>query len=146
MDKNRIAGVVMLLFFGGYALASFDIALPVYLQSTLFNARSMPQAYAICGIALSLVLILLPSGRALRLSAFHFAPFAALCGIMVAFGFLVRPLGFLLATVLLLTSGFVLLGERRPAVILAVALPVAVGFWTVLTQLLGVFIAPWPDL
>ena len=115
----------MLLFFGGYALASRDIALPVYLQSALFNARSLPLAYAGCGVVLSIALMLRPSGRRLRLSALHYVPFAAL---------------------LLLAGGFVLLGERRVSVILGVAVPVVLGFWAVLTQLLGVFIAPWPSL
>ena len=136
----------MLLFFGGYALASRDIALPVYLQSALFNARSLPLAYAACGVVLSIALMLRPSGRRLRLSALHYVPFAALCGLMVIYGVLLRPLGFLIATLLLLAGGFVLLGERRVSVILGVAVPVVLGFWAVLTQLLGVFIAPWPSL
>ena len=61
---------------------------------------------------------------------------------MVLYGALFKPLGFILATTLFLAAGFMVLGERRPLLVLAVSGGVALGFWAVMSRLLGLYLAP----
>jgi len=147
LSRDRIGALLMLAFSLGYGALSFRIPLLPFQAEAAFTARTMPQALAVLGIALSLVLALKPGGGGLALSPeFRWGRVAALCVLMVFYGFTVRPLGFLISTSLFLIGGFVVLGERRLWVILAASLPPVVLFWTLMTQVLSVFIEPWPEI
>ena len=61
--------------------------------------------------------------------------------IMAAYGLAFEWLGFALATVIFLVVTFALLGERRPFIMLAVAVPLVLGFWGLMT-LLGIHLSP----
>jgi len=54
----------------------------------------------------------------------------------------ITRLGFLSATWLFLVGGILLLGERRWAVVLGLSAAVAVGFWVLLSKLLGIYLEP----
>jgi putative tricarboxylic transport membrane protein len=61
---------------------------------------------------------------------------------MVAYGATFTWLGFLVSTMLFLTAGYLILGERRPVVIGSASVLVTVGFWLIMTKLLGIYLAP----
>jgi putative tricarboxylic transport membrane protein len=66
---------------------------------------------------------------------------------MLGYGFAFTPLGFIPATTLFLLPGFFTLGERRKAVLLFLPLAFSLLFWAVMTQVLGLYLAPgdwWP--
>jgi putative tricarboxylic transport membrane protein len=67
---------------------------------------------------------------------------AALCGLMLFYGAAITRLGFLASTWLFLVGGILLLGERRWSVVLALSIGIALGFWAVLTKLLGIYLEP----
>ena len=61
---------------------------------------------------------------------------------MVFYGFTIRYLGFLISTTIFLVGGFAVLGERRIKVLLGASIPVVFIFWYLLTQLMGIYLAP----
>ena len=68
----------------------------------------------------------------------------ALLLLMVAYALLLRPAGFLLATVGFLTIGAVILGERKFYILIPVA-AVATGIvWYLVQVVLGIFLRPFP--
>ncbi|MEM6848652.1 MAG: tripartite tricarboxylate transporter TctB family protein [Pseudomonadota bacterium] len=144
-NKDRVGGLLLLAFCVTYALLSQDIRLLPIQARAAFNARTMPEVFAVLGVALSLLVIVFPSSRE-PISIRHFAlgKCALFLILMSAYGFTVRPLGFLLSTSLFLMIGFAMLGERNVLKLVAVAVPIVVLFWLLMTQGLDVFIEPLP--
>ena len=64
--------------------------------------------------------------------------------LMSAYGFAVRPAGFLLSTALFLMIGFALLGERKIWRLVVVAVPLVVAFWALMNYGIDVYIDPLP--
>ncbi len=146
LSRDRVGALLMLAFSLGYGALSFRIPLLPFQAEAAFTARTMPQALTVLGAVLSLVLLLKPGGGAFPSSSkFRWGGAALLCALMIFYGLGVRPLGFLISTSLFLIGGFVILGERRLWLILAASLPLVILFWALMTQVLGVFIEPWPE-
>lgn len=65
---------------------------------------------------------------------------AVVCGLIIAFGWLMPKIGFLPATVLTVVVTLVgPLGERRPVVVIGMALGIAVGSWLAFGKILGAY-------
>jgi len=60
--------------------------------------------------------------------------------LMVAYGTVMNPLGFLISTVFFLATGFWIMGERKPKAILIISTVTPFAFWLSLTQFLGVYL------
>ena len=60
---------------------------------------------------------------------------------MVLYGLALEYLGFLLATTAFLIGAYLVLGERRPSVLLLASVPLVVGFWF-LVSWLGIYLDP----
>lgn len=145
LTKNRIGGVLLLAFCTAYAALIADITLLPFQRGQAFTARTMPTFLAGLGIALALMTILLPhEPERPALRGAQWALTAGFLALMSAYGLAIRPAGFLIATTVFLVAGFVMLGERRAWLLLAVSLPIVLGFWTLMTQVLDVYVAPWP--
>ena len=67
-----------------------------------------------------------------------------LVGAMVLYALLLRPIGFLAATTLLITGCAVVLGERKFHVLIPIAVVTAVVIWYLVQETLGIFLRPWP--
>ena len=61
---------------------------------------------------------------------------------MTFYSAMLEPAGFLLSTSLFLIAGFFVMGERRKKVLLFASIPVAVVFWFLMTQVLGIYLVP----
>jgi putative tricarboxylic transport membrane protein len=147
LTRDRIGALIMLVFSIGYGAMIFRIPLLPFQAQAAFTARTMPQALSLLGIALALVLLFKPpSGEtAAKVAGLKWKTAAALCALMVLYGFTIRSLGFLISTNVFLIGSFLILGERRAWIILAASVPIVVFFWVLMTQFLGVYIAPWPE-
>ncbi len=145
LSGDRLGGLLLLAFSTGYAFLSFDIPM-LDGQQALFNARSMPHALAAISIMLALGLMLKPTDPQPLPANMQWYLGIVFLLLMSAYGWALRPIGFIAATFFFLAGGFVLLGERRPLVIGAVALLTTTGFWALMTQLLGVHIEALPAL
>ena len=147
LSQDRIGALLMLAFALGYGALSFQIPLLSFQSEAAFTARTMPQALAVLGTALSLALLFKPGGDAYALPrGYRWGRIFLLCVLMIFYGFTVRPLGFLISTSLFLIGGFVILGERRLWLVLVASLPPVILFWVLMTQVLSVFIEPWPEI
>ena len=105
----------------------------------------MPTFLAGLGVVLALVVIAAPHApERPALRGLAFGRTAILLAAMSAYGLAIRPVGFLISTTAFLALGFAVLGERRAWMLAAVAVPIALGFWALMTQVLDVYVAPWP--
>ena len=146
--RDRIGALLMLAFCLGYGYMSTLIPLLPFQAKAAFTAKTMPQALTVLGIALSLMLLFKPGAGAAgpSLKGAMWKQAAMLCALMIFYGYTVRSLGFLISTTVFLIGGFLILGERRLWIMAVASLPVVVFFWVLMTQFLGVHIAPWPEV
>jgi putative tricarboxylic transport membrane protein len=146
LNRDRIGALLLLAFTLGYGALTFRIPLLPFQAQAAFTARTVPEALTLLGIGLCLILLIKPGRDPGESHAgYQWGRAAALCAVMVVYGLSLRPGGFLLSTGLFLIAGFLIMGERRWVLILSTAIPVVVLFWALMTQLLGVFIEPWPE-
>jgi putative tricarboxylic transport membrane protein len=144
-NPDRTGGCILLAFCCAYGVLALDIPTTTTQMGSAFSARTMPFALAIVGISLSLCLIFLPGKTQVTNQApVYWFKGAAFIVLMSAYGFVIRPFGFLVATIAFLTLGFWLLGERRIITLIVLPAIVATLFWFLLSELLGVYIAPGP--
>jgi putative tricarboxylic transport membrane protein len=144
-SKDRIGGLLLLTFCITYGILSQRIVLLPFQADTAFHARTLPEMLTVLGVGLSLLVIVFPkSQQRPALAGYAWVTGAAFIVLMSLYGLTVRPLGFLLSTTAFLMIGFALLGERTWWRLLAVAVPMVVFFWVLMTQGLDVFIEPLP--
>ncbi|MDH4071761.1 MAG: tripartite tricarboxylate transporter TctB family protein [Gammaproteobacteria bacterium] len=144
---HRAAAFVLFILFAAYGLEALTIPLFPGQEQEPFKPRTLPVALAAVGMLLMLIRIL----RLYRsagteagpgIAGFRWAPAALLCVAMLAYGFLMVPLGFVLATTLFLTVGFAILGERRRGVLLFLPVVFSLAFFLLMTEGLGLYLAP----
>ncbi|MGB0697306.1 MAG: tripartite tricarboxylate transporter TctB family protein [Rhodospirillaceae bacterium] len=146
LNKDRIGALAILAFAVGYGALTFNIHLLPFQANSAFTARTMPFFLTLFAIGLSLAILLRPSDLSMPdVKGFQWKRGLLVCIVMLAYGFLVRPLGFITATTLFLMAGYLILGERRPVILIAASLPIVVAFWALMTQVLDVFIEPFPS-
>ncbi|WP_026480230.1 tripartite tricarboxylate transporter TctB family protein [Ahrensia sp. 13_GOM-1096m] len=144
--KDRIGGILLLIFCCFYALKIGNIRLLPFQADQAFTARTMPEALAIVGIILSMALIIFPTNRErFSIREFNWPLGLAFLVLMSLYGFTVRPFGFLLATSAFLIAGFAMLGERSPVKLVLVAVPLVVLFWALMNYGLDVTVQPLPS-
>lgn len=145
LTKDRIGGVLLLMFCLTYGFLSQNITLLPIQAKAAFTARTMPEVLTVLGIGLTMLVIIFPSSSDRpQLAGFNWGTAALFLILMSAYGLTVRPVGFLASTSLFLIAGFALLGERSMLKLILVAVPLVVGFWVMMTQGLDVFIEPFP--
>jgi len=143
--KDHIGGLVFLSLSAAYGYYAGQIQLLPGDEFEPFHAQTIPNALAILGAALSVALLLTTKSRdenKLQLSGYDFPLVAKLLVLVVIFALALDWVGFLLATVFFLISGYWLLGERKIKTLLLASIPFAVGIWFALTQLLDIYLAP----
>ncbi len=144
-SNDRIGGLVLLCLFAFYGLQAQHIELLPIQQSAALTARTLPYTFTVLGLLGAFWLVLKPThqnGPAVHgLRWWRLGLFLLL---MSVYGLVLRPLGFVLSSVLFLAAGFWLLGERRLWALTVVALVVTLVFWALLNLGLGVHLAPLP--
>lgn len=146
LNRDRIGALFLLTFSLAYGALTFRIPLLPFQAQAAFTARTMPEALAVLGAGLSLLLLLKPGDGRTDIEGFQWGRGALLCALMVLYGLAVRPFGFLISTSAFLAASMLVLKERRLSVLLGASIPVVVLFWLLMTQVLDVFIEPWPQL
>ena len=144
-SKERIGGVLLLIFCLVYAVVSQKITLLPMQARAAFHARTMPEVLSVLGIGLSMLVILFPGSQVRpQFSGFKWGILAVFLVLMSAYGLSIRPMGFILSTSVFLIAGFALLGERSPLKLLLVSLPLVIAFWVLMTHGLDIFLEPLP--
>lgn len=145
MTRDRVGALFFLAFSVAYGLLAQDIRMPPF-AAEFFTARTLPTALAGLGAVIAILMIVLPQrGPSMADTAAEWRGLAwwkiGLLGIdMLVYGWLITRIGFITSTSLFLIAGFMILGERRPAVLLGASVPVVLAFWAILDQLLGIYL------
>ena len=154
MTRDRVSALFFLALSIGYGVMAQDIPeLMVFGGADqVMTPKTLPTALAFLGGGIALLMLVLPAppsrtGDYVDLGfrswrALDWLRFAGLLVAMVIYAWMLGVFGFIVATSLFLMAGYVLLGERRPAVLLGASIPVVVVFWALLTQVLGIFLTP----
>jgi len=146
INRDALAAMILLAGFLGYGYQATTITLFPGQETEVFSPRTMPYALAIAGVLLSALQLFRCLGKSVTehevLTGFDWARASLLCLNMVVYGLLFVPLGFIMATALFLAGGFAILGERRLWLLTATPLLFTVIFWALMTQVLGLYLAP----
>lgn len=148
MTKDRVSALLFLLFSATYDVMSLNIDNPFASEESAFTPQTLPLALATAGVILSLLTIAKKpaatessSDISATFQDMEWKPVSLLVGLMVVYGACLPFLGFIISTIIFLIGGFLSLGERNWKIILSCSIILSVGFWFILTQLLGIYLA-----
>jgi len=149
MIKNRIGAIFFLAFSSFYFYNVFNIKKMPGAQFEVMTASSFPFYLGLGGIIISLLILVLTfvnkDEDVLSMSYLKTLDFKStlmFVAAMIFYGFTIRTLGFVIATIIFLLIGFIILKERNLKRILLISVGVSVGFYLILNNLLGVYIDP----
>jgi len=157
MALDRWIALIILLICLAYGYTAFfmmDGALAPFMKRNPIWPSTFPKVLSVMAIAASLIILLgIEKGsdgpkdgdiNYRRLQDYKIGQATILMGLMIAYALLLRPVGFLTATVGFLVVGAMVLGERRLHILIPVALIAAGGVWYLVQQVLGIYLRPWP--
>ena len=159
MALDRWIALVILLICLAYGYAAFftmDAGLPPFMQRNPIWPSTFPKVLSVLGIAAALIILLglEQNGKPRdenpsvivyrRLKEFKLAQAGALLALMVAYAMMLRPAGFVIATVVFLVGGSAILGERKWHIMIPVALIATGVVWWLVQVVLGIFLRPMP--
>jgi len=146
LNRDAMASLVLFAVFLGFGYEATLIELFPGQETEVFSPRTMPLALAAGGALLCLARLVQclrhPEPGQVSLFGFDWVRAGLLCVTMIGYGLLFEPLGFLLSTAAFLGAGFLVLGERRIAMLTLLPLVFAALFWLVMTRALGLYLAP----
>jgi len=149
MAREKVGALFILLFSLAYGLMARKIPLSFLSQQEVFTARTMPYDLAVAGIILSLAIIVLPTvdpdgkkSLADETRGMDWSTAILLVILMLLFGLVMKWLGFILSSIIFLLCGFWVLGERNIKLMFFSAIPLVLILWSIMSLLLGVYIAP----
>jgi len=144
LSRDRVGGLIFLIFCLAYGYQTTIIPLFPGDEYEAFTARTLPWMLTTAGIFLSLLLIVMaqPNEKSGAVLGFDWKLLIIFVLLMIAYGFGLTWLGFVLATSLFLLAGFWALGERRKSVLLGASFPFVTAFWLLLTQVLDIYLEP----
>lgn len=159
MALDRWIALVILMICLAYGYAAFftmDAALPPFMKRNPVWPSTFPKVLSVMAI-LAAMYVLLGFEKGAedpkpmdinyrRLTEYKLGQALALLGLMAAYALLLRPAGFLPATVVFLVAGAWVLGERKLHILLPVAAGAAGVVWYLVQEVLGIFLSPWPAI
>ncbi|NQY93580.1 MAG: tripartite tricarboxylate transporter TctB family protein [Campylobacteraceae bacterium] len=149
MAKSTIGSLFFLAFSIFYFINVFSIKKMPGGHYEVMTASTFPYYIGLAGIIISSIILLFSfiekDEDVLSLSylkTLDFKTTTYFVGAMLFYGYTIRSLGFIIATIIFLLIGFVLLKERNVKRILLISVSVSVGFYILLNNVLGVYIEP----
>jgi len=156
MTLDRWLSLLFLGFCLAYGYSAFfvmDALLPAFAKFSPVWPSSFPKILAICGSVLALGQLTIwhqqevqPAETSENTSDIEWQTAALMINFMIAYALLLRPAGFVCATILFLVGSAMVLGERRLAVLIPVTVIATLSIWYLVDQVLGIFLRPWPFL
>ena len=135
----RVTGVFFALLFLGYGYLATGIQLDFWSEEETFNARTFPYMIAIGGCFFGVFLALVPVKAEPVDLEIRNATALYLILLMLAYSYLLEPLGFPMATTAFLACAFLVLGERRTILIGCVSLGLTAFIWATMSAL-GIYL------
>lgn len=147
MTKNTIGSIFFLAFSSFYFYSVFSIKKMPGSQFEVMTASTFPFYIGIAGIIISIILLALSFLEKekvfLTLSYLKTLDFKTTIYFIIAmifYGYTIRPLGFIISTMIFLAIGFIILKERNIKRIFLISVGVSIGFYILLNNVLGVYI------
>ncbi len=151
ISKNVIGALIFFIFSVCYGYYAGQIPLYPGEEYDVFTSQSMPKLYALLGIivsSLAIIMSVITDSRSANNSTNDANSFdkqswikvASLIALMVYYGFTLEQFGFILSTISFLVFGFLILGERSIKNLFLASVPVVIVFWAIMTQLLGIYL------
>lgn len=157
MALDRWIALIILgvaLAYGYAAFFTMDQLLPPFMQRNPIWPSTFPKVLSVLTILTALVILLgleKPTGEEKtpdidyrRLGDYNLGQALFLLGLMAAYALLLRPLGFVGATIGFLTIGAAILGERKFHILIPVTAVATFVVWYLVEGVLGIFLRPWP--
>ena len=142
MSKNRFGAVVIFGFSIAYGVIALHFPVPPAFSDSA-SPSSFPISLSAAGIIVSMLIFLLPATSATptpELTSKGILRVCLLLLLMIFYGFVIKIFGFFVSTILFLSIGFSIMGERKLKVILLTATVTAFIFWVSLTQFLKIYL------
>lgn len=155
MSLDKSLGLLFLLIAAIYAYTAFfvmDAALLPFAKMSPIWPSSFPKILSILAIGIGLLLIFSSNSNKENEDVFkqfekqNWQRAALLISMMIAYALLLRPIGFVLATISFLTIGPMILGEKNKIKLIIIATIFAVAIWYLVQQVLGIYLRPLPGL
>lgn len=148
MTKSRVGSLFFLVFSSIYLYQASNIHLLPGSYYDAMTAKTFPHYLGLLGIFTSSLILLFSFIKVdaddifdwERLKTFDFKKGFYFVLAMLLYGFTIRTLGFIIATIIFLILGFKILETKSWKVILLTSFGVSIIFWFLLTQVLGVYI------
>ena len=147
--------IAVCLAYGYTAFVVMEASILPFERNLAFLPNVLPKWLSVIGVVVGLAVLIQsragaqaeddPDGiDAGNLRQYNLGQTILLLVLMVAYALLLRPVGFLTTTTLFLAGGAVILGERRYALLVPVAVLSAFLIWYLVQEVLGIFLRPWP--
>ena len=149
LNRELLGPSLFLALFTLYAIVAWQIPLLPFEEYETVTSATLPKVYAAFGIIVCLLSIgatlLKPTEKTDAddvLEKSNVLRTLGLLILMVVYSAMLEPIGFLISTSAFLLIGFFVMGERRKKILLLASIPVAVVFWFLMTQVLGIYLVP----
>lgn len=144
--------LVICVVYGYTAWFAMDASLPPFMRRNPVWPSTFPKILSILGIICALWVLVTSKPTAIkqddidhrRLGDYKLGQALALIGLMVVYALALYPIGFIASTLVFLTAGAVILGERKLHIAIPVAAVAAFSIWYLVQEVLGIFLRPWP--
>lgn len=146
LNRDVVAALGFLAFSIAYGWQATGIEMFPGQEYESFTPQTFPLALSVIGGLLALGQIVKslrePPSQTESWRRYDWPRVALLLLSMVFYGATFTWLGFIVSTTLFLAAGYLVLGERRMLVVAGASILVTVGFWAIMTKLLGIYLAP----
>jgi len=144
--------LVICVVYGYTAWITMDATLPPFMRRNPVWPSTFPKILSILGILCALWVLVTAKQTPIkedeidyrRLGDYKIGQALMLIGLMVAYAFAIYPIGFIASTIVFLTAGSLVLGERRLHISILVSAIAAFSIWYLVQEVLGIFLRPWP--
>jgi len=156
MALDKWIAVFFLTIALAYGYASFTYSLLPFERNMTFLPNTMPKVLSGLGILFSLIIILSPKKATQadeaslgdfdvsNIGQYKIGQALGLIAAMILYALALRPVGFILATILFLVGTGWVLGERKVHIMFTAASIGTVGIWYLVQEALGIFLRPLP--
>ena len=138
----KIISLLFFIFSAFYLYTAYQIRVFSFDENAAFNAKTFPIYLGYFGMFIAALKIVLPEKASEEVDQkfLNYKKTLVLVLIMVAYGLIIRPVGFFLSTSLFLLSSYYFLGERRWLRMFMLSFPFVAIFMFLVHGLLDIYL------
>jgi len=138
----KIISLLFFIFSAFYLYTAYQIRVFSFDENAAFNAKTFPIYLGYFGMFIAALKIVLPEkvSEEVDQKFLNYKKTLVLVLIMVAYGLIIRPVGFFLSTSLFLISSYYFLGERRWLRMFMLSFPFVAIFMFLVHGLLDIYL------